>query len=235
MEFDNKRKENQIYKFKPVKDELNMPENNFQYSNLHKESILKKSILILMTVTISLLTIRSVQASDFSNQGSAWLGGGLSYSSIGAGGDDYRLNLLQVAPILRFFPVDHFMIGPSLSWTGMFVDEGGINQFGIGADIGGVFNVDDKLYPYIRSGGNISLFTISDEEPLVGFSLPIAFGFIIPVGKIFALQIEPSFTVTWVEGENLNVFNISIGICGIGEKAAVSVLQGMTGITSLFY
>ena len=196
---------------------------------------MKNSILTVTAIIISIITVSNSQAGDFSKQGSTWLGGGLSFSSIGVEHEDTRMNTLQVAPILRFFPADHFMIGPSLSWTGMFFDGEAINQFGIGADIGGVFNVDDKLYPYVRSGGNLAVIGGSGiGETATGFSLPIAGGLIIPVGRIFALQIEPAYTITWIESESINVFSISFGICGIGEKSAVSVMQGISGSTSFF-
>ncbi|HZH71826.1 MAG: porin family protein [Fibrobacter sp.] len=196
---------------------------------------MKKSILIIMAITISIISASNLQASDFSKQGSKWLGGLFSFSSMGFKGDDSRLNMIQISPILRFFPVDHFMIGPGFSYTGSFVEGEGINQFGIGAEIGGVFNLDDKLYPYVRSGGNFTIIGGSIMEgSLNGFSLPIAGGLIIPVGNIFGLQIEPAYTITWIEGESMNVFSISLGICGIGEKSAVSVLQGISGLSNLF-
>jgi hypothetical protein len=113
-----------------------------------------------MTICISIFTASDSYASDFPKQGSKWLGCGFSYSKIRLPLEYSLLNMLQVVPVLRFFPVDHFMLGPSLSWTGIFSERmGAINQFGIGADIGGVFNADDKLYPYVRSGGNLAIIS----------------------------------------------------------------------------
>ena len=189
-------------------------------------------ILKAIMPCIVIVTIASAQQfSDFSKKGSTWFGGGLNFSSVGI--EDERLNMLQASPILRFFPADHFMMGPSISWTGIFVDGESVNQFGIGAEIGGVFDGGGKTFPYVRTGGNLAILSAYGES-FTGFSLPIAGGVIIPVGRVFALQIEPAFTITWVENENMNVFSISFGICGIGEKSAVTVMQGMSGLTSLF-
>jgi hypothetical protein len=115
----------------------------------------------------------------------------------------------------------------------MYADGESVNLFGIGAEIGGVFDAGGKAFPYVRSGGNLAIFSAFGES-LAGFSLPIAGGVIIPVGRIFALQIEPVFTINWVEEINYNVFSINFGICGIGEKSLVSVMQGMSGLTSLY-
>jgi hypothetical protein len=189
--------------------------------------ILKVMVPCLLVFSI----VSAQQVTDFSKKGSTWLGGGLNFYSIGV--DDERVNMLQASPILRFFPADHFMIGPSISWTGVFADGESVNQFGFGAEIGGVFDAGGKAFPYLRSGGNFAILGGSGES-VTGFSLPIAGGVIIPVGRIFALQIEPAFTITWVEEMNYNVFSINFGICGIGEKSAVSVMQGMSGLTGLF-
>lgn len=189
--------------------------------------ILKTILLCIVIVTIA----SAQQFSDFSKKGSTWFGGGLSFSSIGFEGE--RIGILQASPILRFFPNDHFMVGPSISWTGMFVDGESMNQFGIGAEIGGVFNRGGNAIPYVRTGGSLALVGSSGQS-VTGFSLPIAGGIIIPISRIFALQIEPSFAITWIEDVKFNVFGISFGICGIGEKSAVSVMQGMSGLTSLF-
>lgn len=47
---------------------------------------------------------------------------------------------------MRFFPVDNFMTGPSVTWAGTFYDEVNVNSFGLGANIGGAFSVRDKLF-----------------------------------------------------------------------------------------
>lgn len=190
----------------------------------------KPWVIFMIPVLFATISFAQLQT-DFSKKGSKWLGGGFNFSSIGI--EDERLNMLQASPILRFFPADHLMVGPSISWTGIFVDSENINQFGFGAEIGGVFENNGKSFYYIRSSLNVIILGGTGEN-ISGFSLPIAGGVIIPIGKIFAVQIEPSFTFTQLEDANMNIFNLNIGICGIGEKSAVSVMQNTLGITSLF-
>jgi hypothetical protein len=79
---------------------------------------------------------------------------------------------VQVAPILRFFPADHFMLGPNISWTGMFADGDNVNQFGMGLDIGAVFDLNENYY-YLRSGGSLAVVGGKGMNSSSGFSLPI--------------------------------------------------------------
>lgn len=188
----------------------------------------------IISLIVCVSVISAQQVSNFSTKGSTWLGGGMSYASIGYEGGDSRMNMLQLSPVLRFFPADHFMIGPNVSWTGMFADGESVNQFGLGLEIGGAFNNGGTVIPYVRSGGSVAIFGGSGMSSETGFSLPLAAGMIIPIGGVLALQIEPAYTITWVNESSMNVFSLSFGICGIGEKTAVSVMQGMSGLTSFF-
>ena len=202
---------------------------------------MKTSFFVVAAILVSMFTAQNSHADGFAKQGSFWLGGGFNYTSLGNEYSDDRTNILQISPIVRFFPFDYFMIGPSFSWTGMFTGDNNINMFGIGADLGCTFNVNDKVYPYFRTGANFIIEGISEElygerysNSVQGFSMPIAGGVIIPVGRVFAFQIEPAFTITWIEGNSMNSFGINIGICGIGEKSAVSFLQGLSGLPNIF-
>jgi hypothetical protein len=179
-------------------------------------------------VVLSLSALFAQSNNSFSTQGSKWLGGGLTFFSVG---DEYnRVRILQASPILRFFPADHFMIGPSFSWTGMYYDSYAINQFGLGFEIGGVFNAGGQLFPYVMSGGQV-VITGGEGSSTTGFKVPISGGLLIPLGNFFGLQIEPSFINTWVEsGHYANSIGIKIGICAFGERAAISVLQGISGL-----
>lgn len=185
---------------------------------------MKKALIIVITTTI--LTVANTFGNDFSSEGSVWSGGAFNFSSFGFQGGDTRINRIEISPILRFFPVDHLMIGPKFSWAGTFIDENGVNQFEMGLDIGAVFKIENKLYPYFRSGTSLALLS-SGGNSFSGFTLPLAAGMLIPIGRIFALQIEPSYTITWIEGTSINTFNINFGICGIGKKSAVSISHGI--------
>lgn len=179
-----------------------------------------------------LLITSLLHASDFATQGSRWLGGNFSFTSMGSEISDDRINRLQISPVLRFFPADNFMFGPSLTWNGAFVDSYNINEFSIGAEIGAVFNTENTTFPYIRSGSGITILSYESETEQ-GFTLPVAAGIIFPVGDVFGIQIEPSYTITWINEVSFNSFGVNFGICGIGEKSIISFAQGFSLLNTM--
>jgi len=210
-------------------------------------SIIQREIMLCILCVVTLINAQVIETVDisndisrisenaFSNKGSVWYSGGLSFSTIGVEGESDRINIFQISPTTRFFPADHFMIGPSFSWTIISIGSNNLHQVGIGAEIGVVFNNNRSLIPYFRSGGNLAFVsaTGSGNAPM-GFAIPIAAGIMVPTSKFFAIQIEPAYTITFVENSNMNVFSINLGISGIFGKSAITVLQGISGITSLF-
>lgn len=200
-----------------------------------------KQLVLVFTLLIS---ITKAEVSDFGTRGSKWFGGSFSYSSIGVAGGDSRTNLFQASPITRFFPTDFLMIGPSFSWTGMFMENSNLNQFGFGFDVGALFNAKGVM-PYFHLSPSYNLtsyhykyesyyYDESGGSNTHGFSLPIGIGIIIPVGDIIALQFEPSINFVFIEDETINAFSISLGICGIGKNTAISFLQGFSAIKNQF-
>ncbi|NLE01885.1 MAG: hypothetical protein GX640_18625 [Fibrobacter sp.] len=147
-----------------------------------------KAVASMLVVTYLAVSTVHAEDTEFSKLGSGWLGGGISYMSSGAGGD--RLRIIQAAPILRYFPLDHLMVGPSISYTGIYYDGDNVHQFSVGAEIGGVFNFGGTVIPYIRSGGSLAITGMFGRGAYAAFSVPIAGGLIIPLGKIFGFQIE---------------------------------------------
>ncbi|HEX2958273.1 MAG TPA: hypothetical protein VHO70_15670 [Chitinispirillaceae bacterium] len=188
-----------------------------------------------LLLLVSSSNILAQDSNAFSTRGSKWFGGGASFTSVGE--DSYRVRILSVAPIFRFFPADHFMVGPSFSWTGMYYDMGGyynetysVNQFNFGLEMGGVFNVAGSVYPYVMSGANVVL-TGDEGSASTGFVVPITGGIIISLGNFWGLQIEPTFQNLWSEGgEYANSIGIKIGVCALGGKSAISVLQGISSM-----
>jgi len=190
--------------------------------------------LVVVTCLVTLCLSSKINASEFSLQGSTWLGGGLTYSSIGFENVDTRISSVRIEPILRFFPVDHFMMGPIIAWNGNFIEHSNANQFDIGAEIGGVFSSDNKTFTYLRTGGSISLLSGNAmADSYTGFTVPIAGGVIFPCGDIFGIQLEPYYSITWIEESSLNVFGVNIGICGMGKKSLVSIMQGVSALSIL--
>jgi hypothetical protein len=119
----------------------------------------------------------------------------------------------------------------------MFYDHSRNNLFGMGIDIGGAFNINQKVIPYIRSGIQFDISSYSYDGDFYGesqsstengFTIPIGIGLIIPFGNTLAIQVEPSYTVIHVDDQNENIFSISLGFAGIGGKKCISTLQSIS-------
>jgi hypothetical protein len=71
------------------------------------------------------------------------------------------------------------------------------------------------------------------------FFLPFSAGLIIPVANNLGVQIEGGYSVGWNissgnHDETLNAFTIGIGICGLGQKMAVSIVNFFNLLTSIY-
>ena len=172
---------------------------------------------------------------SFTERGSIWTGGSLGFSTIGMEGQSYRQNMLLLSPILRFFPANYFAVGPRAQITGVYDKYSSINQIGIGVDLAFAYQVPNSVTPYFRSGGQFDLYTMSSthsgittSDSYQGYTVPFAIGIIIPVGGIFAIQMEPSIQIKGAEDNTMNIFSISFGFAGIQNKLCVSTLQTLS-------
>jgi hypothetical protein len=185
---------------------------------------LLKKILIIGILTSTALTTNAGEF--FTEQGSYWLGGEANFSSIGNTEDGERNNALKLAPIIRFFPSNSLFVGPAFFWNGSYSKYYTANVLGLGVDLGFAFGEKLPVIPYFRSGGLYNISTY-DSKSINGFTIPIAGGVIIPLFDAIALQIEPSFYLNWLDGEEFNTFAISFGFCGKGKKSVISILNGI--------
>jgi hypothetical protein len=206
-----------------------------------------KSLQSILIAGMVMFTAHSSMAAEFfTDHGSYWLGGEASFSTAGYSGENSRINFLSVTPIVRFFPAKSFFVGPALSWKGAFEENYSTNVFGLGVDLGFAFGEKHSVVPYFRSGGQFDIYAYSESSNNYdgydnsyhyhenGFTLPIAGGVIIPLFDVIALQIEPSFTLNWIDGESFNTFGISFGFCGKGTRSAISILNGIN-IRDLYF
>lgn len=188
------------------------------------------SIIGFFTVIISITNSKS--AEYFTDKGSFWLEGSFTFFSLGFEGYDGRLNFLSLSPTVRFFPFKFVAIGPRFTWARSFQENYYNNQIGLGADIGFVYGKDTPVIPYFKTGYqfeiNASQYDNVDRNSEIGGSVPFGLGLIIPIKGIIAIQIEPSFQLIWgADSDNVNIFSISIGFCGIGKKTAISFTQSL--------
>jgi len=191
-------------------------------------------------MAIVAICISALFAGQFSGtRGDLWTGGSFSYMSVGASGGD-RENIVTLCPTLRFFPVSGFCLGPRMSWMGEFIGSSSQNIFGVGMDIG--YAHGTSIIPYILSSPHFAFvnssynyFGSSSSSDQV-FFLPFTGGIIVPVGKNLGIQFELGYSMGFDMSSNQspNVFSIGIGICGLGEKLAVSVVNTFNLMTSAF-
>jgi len=193
-----------------------------------KVFFMRRIILTIIAGCILLSVPSHPLASEFSTKGSIWLGGGFDFNSFKDDFNHERLNTIQISPILRYFPADHLMVGPSLSWSGVFLGSAQSSSVAFGIEVGQVGDIKGLLYPYYRTGISWTTFSGLSNEVSTGFVLPVSLGVIIPAGRCFGVQIEPGFTYTQLEKSEMNTISVSIGICGIGEKSAISIMQNFS-------
>jgi hypothetical protein len=198
---------------------------------------LKKSVFMISAAVALYFPSISKSQDQFTDPGSIWLGGSFGFVSVGYEGADSRETVLMANPTARFFAGKNFFVGPALQWTGVFTDYSKRNLFGIGVDIGGAFNINQKVIPYIRSGIQFNIYSYSYDEDYYGeglsytangFTIPIGIGLIIPLGKVLAIQVEPSYSIIRIDEQNENIFSISFGFAGIGGKKCISTLQSIS-------
>jgi hypothetical protein len=162
--------------------------------------------------------------------------------SVGASGVDNRENIVTLSPLLRFFPVSGLCLGPKISWMGIFEEDFSENIFGLGMDIGYVGK--STVMPYIITSPHFAFMGSSYSEPYGEnssdqvFFLPFTAGLIIPAGKNLGVQLEVGYSIGFnmssSQNTTANAFTIGLGICGLGEKVAVSVVNTLNLMTSAF-
>ena len=179
-------------------------------------------------------------------QGQMWLGGNINYLTMGIKykeslySSDERINLLMFSPILRFFPANYFSFGPKLSWTGMFQDGYSVNLWGLGIEPGFVYGGDNVL-PYFFVAPHASIMSFNsdsdydDSDSEVMFKLPFSAGLVLPIAESVGFQFEVGFSLGFHEDVTTNTFFIGIGICGLGENVAVSVINSISALSSTYF
>jgi hypothetical protein len=197
-----------------------------------------KTSIIVVTVCVSALFAQQFGG----NRGDIWTGGSFNFVTAGSSGGGDRENLFTLCPILRFFPVTGLCLGPRISWMGEFWPSFDINVFAAGMDIGyvGKANVISYLLTsphYAFLGESSSGLSISSSS-LTVFYLPFSAGVIIPVGQSLGIQLEAGYSIGFNtspnQGSSSNAFSIGIGVCGLGEKLAVSVVNTLNLMSSAF-
>ena len=181
------------------------------------------------TVIFVIITVVQVACGFDASQGNIWTGGAFSFQSMGAKNKNYdfdidRMNMLMLSPTLRLFPVSHFCIGPAFNWMGIFSGGDNMNFFGVGGEIGFV-GFAGGTAPYVLVSPGAQIINGSGASSQSIFELPFSAGLIIPIDKNIGFQLEAGLTFGFDEDVTTNTISFGIGVCGLGERTAVSVLS----------
>lgn len=150
----------------------------------------------------------------FTDKGSIQLGGGMIFESIhgeDAAGFDWSSTYYQLYPVINFFPVRYFYVGPALSW----IYDNGTTRVDLGVNAGFAYNSRNApVFPFVGiSPQTIMVFDSPGDG--VGFGTDIYGGIMIPIEKHFSINIGPGFWVESVEDNFANKVYFKIDITGL--------------------
>ena len=196
-----------------------------------------------ISMAIVAVCMSTLFADKFSGkQGDIWTGGSFNFMSVKTNGVSDRGNILTLCPMVRFFPVSGLCLGPRISWMGIYEGSSRNNIFGLGMDIG--YAGGSQVIPYFITSPHFAFVSSSSSNSYYGssssssqaFFLPFTAGMIIPTGSSLGIQLELGYSINTSSslGEADNVFSIGIGVCGLGEKLAVSIVNTLNLMTSAF-
>ena len=198
---------------------------------------------------IVLSTSVLLSADQFSGEkGDLWTGGSLNFMSLSASGSSSSIGMLMLSPMLRFFPATGFCLGPKLSWTGIYQSDMSENMFGLGAEIGyarGIstipYFITSPHFEFINESQTVSpgnYGSSSRSSSSQAFFLPFSAGLIVPMGRGLGMQFEAGYSIGFNLGsgssQTLNILSIGMGICGLGNTVAVSIVNMFDLLTSVF-
>jgi hypothetical protein len=181
-------------------------------------------------------------AEFFTDKGSIWASGSLSYA-IATDNFGVPANVIDFAPVIRFFPTRYFVLGPAGSWCHYYGDDYYSGYFSLGLEWGYAYGNHTPLIPYVLTDlqyvhaydeytdydyyGNKSVqHSVGD-----GFQFALQTGAMMPIMDGLGLQLEAGLaarSINWQWGGSYSVCSISIGICSIGKRTALSLLGSYT-------
>ena len=102
----------------------------------------------------------------FTDQGSIWAGGTISYGIEYDRNGPAPVNMINLSPLIRFFPCKYLVLSPAFSWGTEFetyTDAGSTysyseGTFVIGPEVGFAYGNNIHVVPYVISGSKIPAF-----------------------------------------------------------------------------
>ena len=158
---------------------------------------------------------------QFTDPGSCELGGTIGYTHLSVSGSSE--NLMQIAPVMNFFAARCFMLGPALSYTGMWDTYESTYDVGLGFNTGVVTPINNGTsFFYLTSGIQLVLEGYSVEPAYgsssadhTGYSIPIQIGFKFPVQQHLSINFGPAITFMTINNQTETQISIAFGISGL--------------------
>jgi hypothetical protein len=172
-------------------------------------------MIFLRTIIFITMVISAVySASFFTDRGSVQVGGGLLFASTGYEDRDYRDNVFTFSPMVNFFPLPYFFVGPAFDMTVEGRNGSGEVGFGIGGRVGFAYGNNMAVIPFASISPQL-LIGAGDNESNAGFGTDIVGGIIIPVKKHFSINMGPGFWFEVFDRRWSNTVYVWVGITGL--------------------
>jgi hypothetical protein len=198
---------------------------------------LKKTTIVL-TVLVGFMISSAAAGEYFTDQGSMWTGGGLGFYQYQYRGASDPSNTFIFEPLFRYFPCKYLVVGPAFLWSTSSQINYSSYSISIGPEIGFAYGNNLPVIPYVLSSfrythssvtNKSSGFSQSYSYGTEGYEIPIATGVIIPVVNGLGFQVEMGYNYAhrneYYSQSDLGTFHIAFGICGIGNKVAISLMN----------
>jgi len=198
-------------------------------------SYLKKAAIVL-TACACVMSLNATAGEFFTDQGSMWTGGYLGFiQAQSRDGSDPSTSFI-VAPVFRFFPCKYLLVGPAFNWSTSSSKNSSSNYLSIGPEIGFAYGNSIPVIPYVLTSIRYFHYTYDNtsilspySEGYEGYEIPLATGIMVPIVDGLGFQAEMGYRYQHTTGNFLSgdvgYFYISAGICGIGKKFAISLMN----------
>jgi len=187
----------------------------------------------------------------FTDQGSIWAGGTISYGIEYDRSESSPIKAINLSPVIRFFPCKYLVLSPAFSWNNQSETYSAMGEtfsynmgtFAIGPEVGFAYGNNIHVVPYVFSGVKYAhfyqsgIYSSTPEQatpnPADGYRIPLFTGIMIPIVDGLGIQVETGFAYSHLRyynkamNEDISIFTISIGVCAIGKKTALSILTGI--------
>lgn len=154
-------------------------------------------------------------ASFFTDRGSIQVGGGILFETTGRQNRDGRYNEFALMPVVNFFPLRYFLVGPVVDmvvagWSGEAT-----LRLDLGARAGFAYGKDIAVFPFAYASPQLLINVNRNNKADPGFGMEITGGILIPIRPQFSINVGPGFWFEIDDGNFINTFFMSVSVTGL--------------------